>query len=264
MDPILAQNSNVHCYRRYIDDIFLIWTGSEASLQDFLLAANQLIQGIKLTSTYSTTQCDYLDLAIDISSYSGVIGFSTHQKALNKYLYISPRSCHPPHVLSGFIKAELTRYKRNSSDPWRYYQTKSAFFIRLLQRGYTYKYLAKHCNLDWSAPPSVPTQAVVPFVIPYSTRQNLLKLPSILHPFKNAFTQWLPGKTIITVFSKSQNVQSLITSSTISNSQIMFLAGFDPVLVSPTQQDLEDKTEFSSSTSAYRSTTRSGKRRKIQ
>ena len=56
--------------------------------------------------------------------------------ALNKYLYISPRSCHPRHVIEGFVRTELIRYARNSSTELDFIKICHAFSNRLRERGF--------------------------------------------------------------------------------------------------------------------------------
>ena len=51
-------------YRRYIDDIFLVWTHGPETLHTFLTEFNQYHPNIKLTWQTSLTEVHYLDLTI--------------------------------------------------------------------------------------------------------------------------------------------------------------------------------------------------------
>ena len=51
-------------YRRYIDDIFLIWTHGEASLSVFMNGLNEAHPSIKFTWDISKTSVNFLDLTI--------------------------------------------------------------------------------------------------------------------------------------------------------------------------------------------------------
>ena len=82
----------------------------------------------------SPSAVDFLDL--QIYRQGKRLLHRVHQKALNKYLYISPRSCHPRHVIEGFVRTELIRYARNSSTELDFDKICHAFSKRLRERGF--------------------------------------------------------------------------------------------------------------------------------
>ena len=149
--------------------------------------------------------------------------YETHQKSLNKYLYLTPQSCHNLPTLKGFIKGELIRYNRLSSNPLFFNKIKELFKIRLYQRGYSYKFLSnifKEITFNKiKSNHQSKLSKVLPLVIPYSLRKNLTKLPSILKPFENSFIRFLPGYKFTVVFSTTPSISNLITSSKISSFQ---------------------------------------------
>ena len=51
-------------YRRYIDDIFLIWNSSLSELDNFIKHLNTVHPTIKFTKTISQSNIVYLDLEI--------------------------------------------------------------------------------------------------------------------------------------------------------------------------------------------------------
>jgi hypothetical protein len=144
LDPAITSKAQVKLYRRFLDDLLLFWNGTLDEFLVFYNYLNQLIPGITLTYKISNEANEFLDLRIAISSFGNTkptVSFSTHQKTLNKYAYISPKSCHPIHTLKGFIHGELTRYSTNSSSKFYYDSTKELFRKRLLARGYSRKFL---------------------------------------------------------------------------------------------------------------------------
>jgi hypothetical protein len=220
LDPHLSNHTLVSLFGRFIDDIFLLWNGTEAELLTFINDAQSICPGIQFTFKYSSSSIDFLDLKIENSPLG--LNWSTHQKELNKYLYLTPKTCHPRHVLSGFIRGELIRYKRTSSTPQFYNTMRKLLFIRLLRRGFSYKYLTKVCNVKWTEPVNtLPRIAgpVLPLTLTYTCRQGLTKLPTLLRPFKHAFDEWLPNSNFMPVFSASRNVASIVTSSALSKTQ---------------------------------------------
>ena len=130
----IAHPPNVLIFKRYIDDYFILWRGERADLQVFLDHLQSQKTYIKINWNLSTNSVDFLDL--HIFKLPSSIGFCTHQKELNKYLYIPFSSFHPPATLRGWIKGELIRYCRNSSSLTSFENTRRLFFLRLRQRGY--------------------------------------------------------------------------------------------------------------------------------
>ncbi|CAJ0948100.1 unnamed protein product [Ranitomeya imitator] len=57
---------NVSAWWRYIDDVFLIWTGSESSLTEFHNFLNIVDDTIKFTLVYSNTNIQFLDVNVKI------------------------------------------------------------------------------------------------------------------------------------------------------------------------------------------------------
>ena len=53
-------------FRRFIDDCFILWTGSKESLDKFLDHINTLHPTIKFTSTHSYTNISFLDISVSI------------------------------------------------------------------------------------------------------------------------------------------------------------------------------------------------------
>ena len=128
-------------YRRFIDDIFAIWSGPKDTLLEFLDALNSKSDRVKLTYCISDSNISFLDLFLSRDITSGVLHFSTFQKPLNKYLYIPYESFHPSSNKKAFIKGELMRYARNSSSFKSFSETRNRFWQRLRVRGYPFRFL---------------------------------------------------------------------------------------------------------------------------
>ena len=122
-------------YVRFLDDILVVQTLSEAEPEDLLWdGLHAMHPDIRLTRESSPCMVDFLDLQIYRDGKR--LLHRVHQKALNKYLYISPRSCHPRHVIEGFVRTELIRYARNSSTELDFVRICRAFSNRLRDRGF--------------------------------------------------------------------------------------------------------------------------------
>ena len=79
-------------YKRYIDDIFILWPHSEADLKQFLLHMNTFHPSIKFTSEYNSEKITFLDVNI----YKGTkfnltnkLDIETHIKPTNKQFMLN-------------------------------------------------------------------------------------------------------------------------------------------------------------------------------
>ena len=129
-------------YVRFLDDILVVQTVSETAPEGLLWdGLHAMHPDIRLTRESSPCAVDFLDLQIYRDGKR--LLHRVHQKALNKYLYISPRSCHPRHVIEGFVRTELIGYARNSSTELDFVRICHAFSNRLRERGFHPSFL-KH------------------------------------------------------------------------------------------------------------------------
>ena len=131
-------------YARFLDDILVVQKLGEAEPEHLLWdGLHSMHPNIKLTRESSPCMVDFLDLQIYRDGKR--LLHRVHQKALNKYLYISPRSCHPRHVIEGFVRTELIRYARNCSTELDFNRICHAFSNRLRERGFHPTFL-KHSS----------------------------------------------------------------------------------------------------------------------
>ncbi len=77
-------------WKRYIDDILLIWTGTEEELKKFLAFIDTLHPTIKFTSDYDfqTKSVSYLDTRITIKN--GKLTTDLYQKDTHSAQYLLP------------------------------------------------------------------------------------------------------------------------------------------------------------------------------
>jgi hypothetical protein len=230
LDPIIISNEMVKLYKRFLDDLLILWNGTLTQFTDFFVELNQLIPGITFTYEISKESGIFLDLHITISDFGNtqpVIKFATHQKLLNKYAYISPKSCHPVHTLKGFIYGELQRYATNSSGSFFYESTKQEFKKRLLARGYSRSFLepifVKHryyCRSQNKIPDSQLNMS-----LRYSYRNGLTKRLGRFIKFKSKrnVDKLIPGTKFIFSWKKSPNLLNKICSSKINIQQSQLL-----------------------------------------
>ena len=111
----------IHTWKRFIDNIFIIWTGTTEDFEKFMSNINQIHPTIKFTHKISDTELTFLDVTL----YKGerlestkILDLKTHIKTTNKQLYIHSISYHPPSTIRAIALAteETKRYLRTSSN----------------------------------------------------------------------------------------------------------------------------------------------------
>jgi hypothetical protein len=132
---LIKFNSQLLYYERYVDDIFGFWvppeTDKEATWRKFKERINEW--GTLEWIIQNPSKVTFLDLNIELENSK--ICTSTFQKALNLYLYIPPRSAHPPSYLRGLISIEVRCYWLQN-DPKQSESIAEKFIIRLTKRGH--------------------------------------------------------------------------------------------------------------------------------
>ena len=114
-------------YRRYIDDIFLLWTESMEQLNTFKIYLNQIHPTIKFTFEVSIKQITYLDVTVHLQGTSLYV--SPFFKNTNTFSYVYGNSFHPESTFKGIIKGENIRNLRNCSHLLDY-QTTMDFLLK--------------------------------------------------------------------------------------------------------------------------------------
>ena len=107
--------SPIH-WKRYI---FLVWTDTKESLEQFIKSINNLHPRINFTAEFSTDEITFLDLCLykwERFAKEGILDIKTHIKPTNTQQYVHASSAHPPGTGRGIIKGELLRYLRTNSN----------------------------------------------------------------------------------------------------------------------------------------------------
>lgn len=240
LDPTIEQNNNVLMYKRYLDDLFIIWRGTLQQLDEFTTLLNQLVPGIKLEPKKSTSSIEFLDLEIMLSktyydqhNFDNELNFKTYHKILNTFSYITPKSMHPTATLKGFIKAELLRFRNNSSNHYYFAHTKAKFYKLLLLRGYKRHYLNAIFNSIqfYSNNPNDDDTRILPIIVPYSLHSGIPTIKRKIYQlnqtlaFKNPARTGFPFKTrVMLAFSKAPNISQILTKTKLNNNQATALS----------------------------------------
>ncbi|CAJ0955116.1 unnamed protein product [Ranitomeya imitator] len=121
---------------RFIDDIFLIWQGTEQDLLAFLDILNDNEINVRLTCKYSQTSVEFLDVLVN-RGMNDQIETNVHRKetAVNSLLHAS--SSHPKPLINGIPTGQFLRIKRICSNNDSFKAQAEALSTRFVNRGYS-------------------------------------------------------------------------------------------------------------------------------
>ena len=80
-------------WKRFIDDIFFIWTKGEERLREFMEFINSFHNTIKFTFNWSSEQVSFLD--VNVVLRNGIVSTDLYSKPTDKHQYLFHTSCHP-------------------------------------------------------------------------------------------------------------------------------------------------------------------------
>jgi hypothetical protein len=133
-------------YRRYLDDIFMIWNHSREEFDEFFTILNNHDPNIKLKANIDQSSVDFLDVTLYKGvnyNTSGLLDYKVFFKPTDSHQLLHKKSFHPPHTFKGIIKSQIIRFHRNSSDRKNFESACSTLFKALKPRGYSTRFLRK-------------------------------------------------------------------------------------------------------------------------
>ncbi|XP_068113208.1 uncharacterized protein [Hyperolius riggenbachi] len=129
-------------WHRFIDDILILWQGSQEDLKQFLTLLNTNDVNIFLTSDISSTTVNFLDLHIMKDEEGHLISTLYRKKtAVNSLLHFS--SYHTPTTRRNIPVGQFLRLRRNCSTPQAFEEEAGKLACRFRERGYPNKYVRK-------------------------------------------------------------------------------------------------------------------------
>ena len=131
-------------YKRYIDDIFFLWNGTEAQLIEFINYLNSFHPYLKFKASYDFVNKSviFLDTIISISD-DGFIKTDLYVKPGRKCNYLLPSSCHPKHITQNIPFSLALRLKRICSDNVDFLKQLDILKTTLLSRGYRRNFVSE-------------------------------------------------------------------------------------------------------------------------
>ncbi|CAN7976819.1 unnamed protein product, partial [Ixodes persulcatus] len=121
-------------YRRYIDDIFMIWTGTEDELNTFISEYNSVHSSIRFTHNVSQQAISFLDVTVEIQDNK--LSTKLYRKPTDRQQYLNYDSCHPRHCKNSLPYSQAHRYKRICSNEQDFKQNADNLTTALIRQNY--------------------------------------------------------------------------------------------------------------------------------
>ena len=121
-------------YLRYIDDLFLIWTGTKDPFKEFISNLNNQQPSIKFTYKISNTSIDFLDTTVYIKNRR--IHTSIFKKPTDTQNYLHYKSEHPRTLKNSIPFGQILRIKRICSEAREFLQNCKKMLDKFSERGY--------------------------------------------------------------------------------------------------------------------------------
>ena len=240
LGPVISRFSeDILIHRRYIDDGFLIWTGSLNRLRSLLTALGSTNAAVRITTAYSLTRAIFLDLLLTKDD-TGELETDVFQKAMNKYLYPLWRSEIPRTTLAGIAIGEIIRYIKRCSRHESFLRMVKLLTTRLHARGWPHPFIWEAYQrapyysarddlllrtiklrqdssvsdlgdaLDVSLDADVPRQRTTALILDYSAAANRLRPDLLLRRHLHLLPAHLRSTKIIVAWRAPQKIGDLI------------------------------------------------------
>ena len=138
---MISNNACLLFWKRYIDDIFGIWSGTLEGLNKFIKSANTLDRNIKLTFSYSYSELSFLDVKVSKDMSGNKLLFNVHFKPTHSFQILSPSSHHPHHTKRGILYSQIYCWLSICSTRDFFDQVCSHVFKHWTLHGYTWSLL---------------------------------------------------------------------------------------------------------------------------
>lgn len=132
-------------FYRYIDDIFGIFTGTEAELIEYHQELNKIHPDLKFTVEYSNKELPFLDTLVYIDN-EGKVQTTVYHKPSNTHQYLHFHSCHPPSLKRSLPYSQALRIKRIVSEPHKLEEALKDMVGFFTKRGYCKRTLGSALN----------------------------------------------------------------------------------------------------------------------
>ncbi|CAJ0918391.1 unnamed protein product [Ranitomeya imitator] len=181
-------SSHIIYWRRYIDDVFLIWTGDVETLFNFHRDLNSSLPCLTFSLSHNPVSMNFLDTRVIINEHREIetdhFVKSTDRNSLLKY-----DSCHPHHIKRALPKSQHDRVDRIVSNPEVSYIRHQEMNEKFHIRGYPEHVLAS--SRDTTRPNILTKAPRMAFVSTFHPLNHLINKCILQHwdILRNAYPQ---------------------------------------------------------------------------
>ena len=127
-------------WKRYIDDIFMMWQYGRTALDAFILHLNTMHSPIKFTAEISAIKADFLDTTVYLNK-DGSLWTDLFCKPTDTHSYLRYESSHPPHCKRSLPYSQFLRLRRICSREEDFTTHAQNMTLHFIGRGYPEKIL---------------------------------------------------------------------------------------------------------------------------
>lgn len=147
-EQLSSHTNEVLVWLRYIDDIFIIWTGSQQTLASFVDHLNSNTFNLKFTYNSDLHKISFLDLTI-YKDANLCLATTLYRKETAGNTVLHASSAHPSTLVRSIPYAQYIRLRRNCTTDNEFKHHADALRERLLKRGYSKSLLRRAFNKAW-------------------------------------------------------------------------------------------------------------------
>ena len=143
-------------WKRFIDDIFVIWHHTQNELDEFVTFLNSRMPSIKFEADISDTEVHFLDVTVKIDHSQGIINTTLYTKPTDAHNYINYESCHQKSCRNGIPYGQFLRLRRicnkdedfvSESKIMAYHFYQASYPPKLIQESFERAYLQNRDQL---------------------------------------------------------------------------------------------------------------------
>ena len=217
-------------YTRFIDDIFMIWNGSENALKKFLKEMNTVHSSIKFDSTYSFKEINFLDTVV-YKDANNNLQTKLYSKPTDRTSFLHHNSEHPTPTKTSIIYSQALRVKRICSEKPELDNSYSILKDKFTSRGFKDDEIESNIGKANIVPredllivkDKQQGSTKTPFVVTYN--RTLPNIRTTLNKHWNTLSinkgiaEKFKDKPIV-AFRRNKNLKDLIGGTTIENDKV--------------------------------------------
>ena len=136
--------------QRYIDDVFVVWVGSEESRQHFIQfvksysTGKNMLSVIYIKDVYSNSSVKFPDTVVQIEN--NTLTINHYSKPTLAYDYVHQSSYHPQHLIKAMPNGKFTPLRRIRTQIREYRRHAENFIKHFRECGYSIPQLRKNAS----------------------------------------------------------------------------------------------------------------------